>query len=63
MCQPASTLTHLERQSFTGIGGDAFRMRMTICNAVRHYNIWKEFLEPHSDPDVADTDLQQDTDA
>lgn len=61
LCQPAATLTHLERQSFSGIGGDAFRMRMTICNAVRHYDIWKEFLEPHSVPDVADTDAQQDT--
>jgi GT2 family glycosyltransferase len=44
-CQPSALLTHLERQSFSGIGGDAFRMRMTICNAVRHQNIWNDTLD------------------
>lgn len=57
LCQPASILTHLERQSFTGIGGDAFRIRMTICNAVRHQGIWQRFLEltppSHSEQDAA----------
>lgn len=43
--QPAAELTHLERQSFSGIGGDAFRIRMTICNAVRHQDRWAEFLD------------------
>lgn len=44
LCQPASILTHLERQSFTGIGSNAFRSRMTICNAVRHQGIWNHVL-------------------
>ncbi len=52
MCQPAATLTHLERQSFTGIGGDAFRIRMTICNAVRHQALWKDYLE--QDPMISE---------
>ena len=59
MCQPAAVLTHLERQSFTGIGGDEFRMRMTICNAVRHQRIWNSFLEsPATAPQTA-TDIEQ----
>ncbi len=47
-CQPAATLTHLERQSFSGLGGDAFRLRMTICNAMRHQTIWRDILEPEA---------------
>ncbi len=43
--QPEAVLTHLERQSFTGVGADAFRLRMTICNAVRHRARWGAFLD------------------
>ncbi len=43
--QPAASLTHLERQSFTGVGADWFRIRMTICNAVRHERKWKHLIE------------------
>lgn len=42
--QPQAMLTHLERQSFTGVGGDQFRLRMTICNAVRHQTKWLPLL-------------------
>lgn len=43
--QPAACLTHLERQSFTGVGADWFRTRMTICNAVRHEQKWAHLIE------------------
>ncbi len=42
--QPRAMLTHLERQSFTGVGGDYFRVRMTIFNGVRHQMRWAEML-------------------
>lgn len=55
--QPAARLTHLERQSFTGIGSDQFRVRMTIMNGVRHQNRWAALLNAApaspSDQDIA----------
>lgn len=44
--QPAACLTHLERQSFVGVGAEWFRNRMTICNAVRHQNKWQGLRAP-----------------
>lgn len=43
--QPAASLTHLERQSFVGVGADSFRLRIMISNAVRHQEKWKHLLE------------------
>lgn len=45
-CQPAAMLTHLERQSFSALSDDAFRLRMTICNGLRHQTIWRDYLQP-----------------
>jgi GT2 family glycosyltransferase len=42
--QPEAILTHLERQSFIGLGSDRFRLRMTICNGVRHQQRWAHIL-------------------
>lgn len=42
--EPASVLTHLERQSFVGIGQDYFKQRVVIANAVRHQSRWSELL-------------------
>lgn len=51
--QPSATLTHLERQSFTSLGGDAFRIRMTICNALRHQSRWGDMLDGSAEPEIA----------
>ncbi len=42
---PQVTLTHLERQSFKGIGADDFRQRVVIYNAVRHFARWGKRIE------------------
>jgi len=41
---PTVALTHLERQSFTQIGADAFKQRVMIANSVRHTGRWPQFL-------------------
>lgn len=43
--QPQAELTHLERQSFSGIGNSDFRDRVTISNAIRHQKRWASMLE------------------
>lgn len=43
--QPKSQLVHLERQSFVGIGDNSFRQMVTIANAVRHQQKWKDLWE------------------
>jgi GT2 family glycosyltransferase len=42
---PGAQLTHLERQSFAGLGSSDFRQRVVIYNAVRHQEKWKNVLE------------------
>lgn len=44
MYHPGVALTHLERQSFSGIGQDHFKIRVTIANAVRHQDRWRAML-------------------
>ncbi|MFC0813015.1 glycosyltransferase family 2 protein [Paracoccus panacisoli] len=41
---PDVQLTHLERQSFSAIGHDHFKLRVTITNAVRHQERWEDML-------------------
>jgi O-antigen biosynthesis protein len=41
---PGVELTHLERQSFRLAGGDDFRTRVTLFNAVRHQERWADAL-------------------
>ncbi|WP_245243006.1 glycosyltransferase family 2 protein [Pararhodobacter sp. SW119] len=53
--QPLAELTHLERQSFSGMADDAFRLRMTICNAVRHQARWRDEIEAPFAPGPAAT--------
>jgi len=57
--EPSAVLTHLERQSFTGVGGDAFRIRMTICNAVRHQSRWADSLRSSAESPTDNTNLVQ----
>lgn len=44
VCCNDVSLVHLERQSFSAIGADLFRNRMTIYNAVRHEMRWHDLL-------------------
>jgi O-antigen biosynthesis protein len=44
LCCNDVSLVHLERQSFSAVGADAFRNRMTIFNAVRHETRWHDLL-------------------
>ncbi|MBO6560813.1 MAG: glycosyltransferase [Nisaea sp.] len=47
---PGIELTHLERQSFRGIGGNDFRQKVVIFNAVRHERRWGGTIEKLSAP-------------
>ncbi|WP_404313557.1 glycosyltransferase family 2 protein [Agrococcus terreus] len=42
---PATQLTHLERQSLSGLGEPGFRMKVVIYNAARHQARWAPILE------------------
>lgn len=42
---PGTDLTHLERQSFSGIGSPDFRQKVAVLNAVRHASRWKLLIE------------------
>lgn len=42
---PGVQLTHLERQSFKGLGDGQFRQQVVIYNAVRHQNRWEHQLK------------------
>lgn len=42
---PTVSLVHLERQSFSQIGADSFKLRVTIANSVRHSSRWPQFLQ------------------
>lgn len=42
--QPAVALTHLERQSFKGLGENDLRTRVVLYNAVRHERRWAREL-------------------
>lgn len=42
---PHVQLTHLERQSMSALGEDAFRMRVTLWNAMRHQRRWRTLIE------------------
>ncbi len=41
---PEVELVHLERQSFVGLGDDAFRNRLVVFNAQRHQQRWGETM-------------------
>jgi GT2 family glycosyltransferase len=43
--QPAVEMTHLERQSFGGLGDGGFRTQLAILNAVRHQQRWEGTLQ------------------
>ena len=45
VCLGDINLTHLERQSFTGIGASGFRERVSRYNAWRHQCRWSESIE------------------
>lgn len=45
---PAVQLTHLERQSFSTIGGSSFRMKVVVYNAARHQARWEDVLNEAS---------------
>lgn len=42
---PDVQLTHLERQSMNALGSDAFRIWVTLWNAVRHQRRWRPLIE------------------
>ncbi|MFZ2725498.1 MAG: tetratricopeptide repeat protein [Methylococcaceae bacterium] len=46
---PSVQLTHLERQSFKIQGGDDFRTRLVLYNAVRHQTRWAKLLAPSAE--------------
>ena len=39
---PQIQMTHLERQSFTALGGGDFRQKVVLVNALRHHNKWAD---------------------
>jgi GT2 family glycosyltransferase len=45
ICLSDLNLTHLERQSFTGIGANGFRERVSRYNAWRHQRRWSSYIE------------------
>jgi GT2 family glycosyltransferase len=45
ICLSDVNLTHLERQSFTGIGANGFRERVARYNAWRHQRRWSNAIE------------------
>jgi GT2 family glycosyltransferase len=45
LCLSDVNLTHLERQSFTGIGANGFRERVARYNAWRHQRRWSAAIE------------------
>jgi O-antigen biosynthesis protein len=45
ICLGDLNLTHLERQSFTGIGANGFRERVSRYNAWRHQRRWSDYIE------------------
>jgi len=45
ICVSNLNLTHLERQSFTGIGANGFRERVSRYNAWRHQRRWSDYIE------------------
>jgi GT2 family glycosyltransferase len=45
VCLSDVNLTHLERQSFTGIGANGFRERVARYNAWRHQRRWSKSIE------------------
>jgi GT2 family glycosyltransferase len=45
LCLGDLNLTHLERQSFTGIGANGFRERVSRYNAWRHQRRWSDYIE------------------
>jgi GT2 family glycosyltransferase len=45
ICLSDLNLTHLERQSFTGIGANGFRERVSRYNAWRHQRRWSDYIE------------------
>jgi len=45
ICVSKLNLTHLERQSFTGIGANGFRERVSRYNAWRHQRRWSDYIE------------------
>jgi O-antigen biosynthesis protein len=45
ICLGNLNLTHLERQSFTGIGANGFRERVSRYNAWRHQRRWSSYIE------------------
>lgn len=49
---PTVQLTHLERQSMSVLGDDAFRMRVTLWNAVRHQRRWRALIEQAMEPNA-----------
>jgi GT2 family glycosyltransferase len=45
ICVSNLNLTHLERQSFTGIGANGFRERVSRYNAWRHQRRWSDYIK------------------
>ena len=50
VCLRDLNLTHLERQSFSGIGADGFRERVARYNAWRHQRRWSQDIEALVNP-------------
>ncbi|MBO9718169.1 MAG: hypothetical protein J7507_15545, partial [Pseudoxanthomonas sp.] len=42
---PEIELVHLERQSLTALGSQDFRSKVTLWNALRHQQRWRQLIE------------------